>query len=70
LDRVGALKPRNVTFDNTVRALDDISHQVSLTADRFSLLKETSTSAACATRDRGREELQEWAVGLITRGRL
>ena len=65
LDRLGALKPRDVAFDNTVRALDDLSHQVSLTADRLGLLKETSTSAAL--RDAATDalkELQEWAVGL------
>jgi hypothetical protein len=46
LDRIGAVQPREVTFENTVRALDDISYQISLTDDRFSLLKDTSTSAA------------------------
>lgn len=65
LDRLGALKPRQVTFDNTVRALDDISYQISLTSDRLDLIKETSTKAAL--RDAATEalkQLQEWAVGL------
>jgi thimet oligopeptidase len=65
LDRLGALKPREVTFENTVRALDDIGYQISLTDDRFGLLKETSTDAAL--RDVATDalkELQEWAVGI------
>jgi thimet oligopeptidase len=65
LDRLGALKPREVTFENTVSALDDISYQISLTGDRFGLLKETSTKTAL--RDAATDalkELQEWAVGI------
>jgi thimet oligopeptidase len=65
LDRVGALTPREVTFANTVRALDDISYQISLTSDRLELLKETSTNAAL--RDAATDtlkQLQEWMVGL------
>jgi thimet oligopeptidase len=65
LDRLGALKPREVTFENTVRALDDISYGISLTDDRLGLIKETSTNAAL--RDAATEslkQLQEWAVGL------
>jgi thimet oligopeptidase len=65
LDRVGALKPGEVTFENTVHALDDISYQISLTGDRFGLLKETSKNAAL--RDAATDALkalQEWAVGI------
>ena len=65
LDRLGALKPREVTFENTVRALDDIGYQISLTDDRFGLLKETSTNAAL--RDGATDalkELEEWSVGI------
>ncbi len=65
LDRLGALKPRAVTFENTVRALDEISYQIGLTADRFGLLKETSADAALRdTATDALKELQEWAVGL------
>ena len=65
LDRIGALKPREVTFENTVRALDDVAYQISLTADRFELIKETSTNAKLreAATD-ALKELQEWAVGI------
>ena len=65
LDRIGALKPGEVTFENTVRALDDIGYQISLTDDRFGLIKETSTSAAL--RDAATDalkELEEWTVGI------
>jgi thimet oligopeptidase len=65
LDRLGALKPREVTFDNTVRALDDIGYQISLADDRFGLIKETSTDAAMreAATD-ALKELEEWSVGI------
>src|SRR6266496_1683406 len=46
LDRVGQLAPKSVTFQNTIRALDDVSYRVNLTANRLELLKETSTNAA------------------------
>jgi thimet oligopeptidase len=65
LDKVGSLKPGQVTFQNTVGALDDVGYQISLTADRLSLIKETSTNAAL--RDFTTEalkELEEWMVGL------
>jgi thimet oligopeptidase len=65
LDRIGALSPRKVTFENTVRALDDLGYQTSLTTDRFSLLKETSTNAALRdTATDALKQLQEWMVGV------
>ena len=65
LDRVGALKPGEVTFENTVRALDDIGYQISLTDDRFGVIKETSTDAKL--RDAATDAikaLEEWTVGI------
>ena len=65
LDRVGALKPGEVTFENTVRALDDIGYQISLTDNRFSVIKETSTDAKL--RDAATDALkalEEWTVGI------
>ena len=65
LDRIGALKPREVTFENTVRALDDLGYQISLTDDRFGLIKETSKDAKL--RDAATEalkKLEEWTVGI------
>jgi Zn-dependent oligopeptidase len=65
LDRVGALAPKKGTFQNTVRALDDIGYQISLTDDRLSVIKETSTNPV--VRDAATyalKQLEEWSVGL------
>jgi len=35
LDRVGQVAPQSVTFENTIRALDDISYRANLTANRL-----------------------------------
>src|SRR5215831_8619710 len=65
LDRIGALPPRKVTFQNTVEALDDIGFRISLTANRLTIIKETSTTAALReTATDAIKELQEWMVGL------
>jgi thimet oligopeptidase len=64
LDRIGKLGPNEVTFTNTVRALDDLEFQLGLVDNRLSLIKETSTDAAI--RDAATDslkELQEWVVG-------
>jgi Zn-dependent oligopeptidase len=57
LDRVGAVKPRQVTFPNTVRTLDDIGYPIGVTANRLSVLKETSTNAG--VRDVATDALKE-----------
>jgi thimet oligopeptidase len=65
LDGVAALKAREVTFENTVRALDDIAYQIGLTDNRLSLIKETSADSIL--RDAATEaikQLEEWMVGL------
>jgi thimet oligopeptidase len=65
LDKVAAIPVGKVTFDNTVRALDDLGYDIGLTANRLGLIKETSTDASL--RDAATEalkELQEWIVGL------
>ena len=68
LDDVGArglLAAERLTFDNTIRALDDIGYGVGTTANRLSLIKETSRNAAL--RDAATEAtktLSAWAVGL------
>jgi thimet oligopeptidase len=65
LDRIGALDPRKVTFDNTVLALDDLGYRLSLTDNRLSVIKETSTNAAVRdTATDALKELEEWMVGL------
>ena len=65
LDRIGSLPPKEVTFENTIGALDDINYQISLTDDRFAVIKETSTRADL--RDAATDalkKLEEWTVGL------
>ncbi len=68
LDRIGKLDPSRrggMNFKNTVGALDDLGFEIGRTANRFSLIKETSTDAALrdATTD-AIKELEEWMVGL------
>lgn len=65
LDKIAALNPRKVNFENTIRALDDMGYQVSLTDNRLSVIKETSTNSAL--RDVATDaikELEEWSIGL------
>lgn len=65
LDRIGQLTTNAVAFDNTVRALDDLGFQISLAANRFSLIEQTSTNAAL--RDVATDtlkELSQWMVGI------
>jgi thimet oligopeptidase len=65
LDLLGRLQPAQVTFDNTVRALDDVGYIIGSTENRLSVIKETSQDPA--VRDAATEQvkiLEEWAVGL------
>jgi len=65
LDVVGALELSTVTFENTIRALDDVGYQIRLTDNRLSVLKETSTNSALReTATDALKELEEWMVGL------
>lgn len=65
LDGIGQLAPGAVTFDNTLGALDLISHRIGSAMNRIYLIKETSPELAM--RDAATEQvkrLQEWGVGL------
>lgn len=65
LDSLAATDLHKVTFQNTAGALDDIAYRIGLTANRFSVIKETSQDAAM--RDAATEavkQLEEWVVGL------
>ncbi|MEO7297338.1 MAG: M3 family metallopeptidase [Verrucomicrobiota bacterium] len=65
LDEIGALKPVEVSFGNTIRTLDDISYRAGLFGNRLSLTKETSTNAAMrAAATDAIKVFQDWAVGL------
>ncbi|HEX4343059.1 MAG TPA: M3 family metallopeptidase [Verrucomicrobiae bacterium] len=65
LDEMGRLNKKKVTFENTIRAMDDIAYTIGLDADRLDLIKETSTNAD--VRDAATEvikKLEEWTVGV------
>ncbi len=65
LDRIGKLGSCEVTFKNTVGALDDLGFQLGLVDNRLSLIKETSTAAAVRdTATDAVKELEEWMVGI------
>src|SRR6266498_1169282 len=65
LDAIGRLGPGQGNFANTVGALDDVHFQIGGTMNRFSLIKETSTSAALReVATQAVKTLQEWTVGL------
>lgn len=65
LDRLGRLRPDEVTFANTVGALDAIMCEPTDTSDRLNLVKETSRDTA--VREAATEALKKfeaWSVGL------
>ena len=65
LAAIGKLTPRQVTFENTIGALDDMSFEVSLVANRTYMLKETSENAEHrAKATEAIKKVDEWAVGL------
>ena len=65
LDRIGKLGEKEVTFKNTVCALDDLGFRLDLVDNRLSLIKETGANAVVrdAATDAVRE-LEEWMIGL------
>src|SRR6266545_4210585 len=65
LDAIASCSHEKVTFAYTITALDDISYDVSLSANRLAVIKDTSTNAALreAATD-ATKTLSEWAVGL------
>ncbi len=65
LDRIGAQDPSNVTFKSTVVALDDITYEASVAANRATLIKETNTNPAMRTAaENAVKAFQDWAVGI------
>jgi thimet oligopeptidase len=65
LDRIAALDPKKVTFENTLRALDNLGYEIGLADNRLSVLRETSTNPALReTATDALKELEEWMVGL------
>src|SRR5437762_8655058 len=49
LDQIGAQELGKVTFKSTVVALDDVTYQASLAANKATIIKETNTNPAMRT---------------------
>ena len=64
LDSIGQLKPAEVNFMNTIRALDDMGYELGLVENRLSLIEQTSTNAD--VRDAATDaikKISDWSVG-------
>src|ERR1700720_4543777 len=65
LDQIGAQDLGKVTFKSTVVALDDVTYQASLAANRATIIKETNTNPAMRTAaENAVKAFQDWAVGI------
>ena len=65
LDQIGAQDLSKVTFKRTVVALDNLTYQAGLAANRAALIKETNTNPAMrSTAENAVKAFQEWAVGI------
>jgi len=65
LDRIGAQDLGKVTFKNTVVALDDITYEAGLAANRATVIKETNTNSAVRTAaEKAVKAFDDWAVGV------
>ena len=65
LDQIGAQDLSKVTFKTTVVALDDLSYDASLAANKAVIIKETNTNEAMRTAGENAVKVfQEWAVGI------
>ena len=65
LDQIGAQDPAKVTFKSTVVALDDLTYQAGIVANKATIIKETNTNPAMrAAAEEAVKAFQEWAVGI------
>src|SRR5438445_1247419 len=65
VDRIGAQDPGKVTFKSTVVALDDVTYEASLAANRATIIKEANTNPAMRTgAENAVKAFQDWAVGV------
>src|ERR1051326_6405837 len=65
LDQIGAQDPNKATFKSTVVALDDVTYEASLAANRAAIIKETNTNPAMRTAaESAVKAFQDWAVGV------
>ena len=64
LDEIGRQDPTKATFKSTIVALDDVSYEASLVANRATVIKESSPDAAMRTAaEDAVKTFEEWAVG-------
>jgi thimet oligopeptidase len=65
LDQIGAQDLSKVSFKSTVVALDDLTYQAGLAANKATIIKETNTNPAMRTAAEGAvKAFQDWAVGI------
>src|ERR1700737_4275245 len=65
LDQLGNQDLSKVTFKSTVVALDDLTYEAGLTANKVNLIKESDTNAAMRTAGENAVKVfQDWAVGI------
>src|ERR1043166_7206171 len=65
LDQIGAQDLGKVSFKSTVVALDDVTYQASLAANKATIIKETNTNPAMrAAAENAVKAFQDWAVGI------
>ena len=65
LDRIGAQDPSRVTFRSTVVALDGVTYEANLAANRATIIKETNTNPAMRTAaENAVKAFEDWAVGV------
>jgi len=65
LDQIGAQDLSKVTFKSSVVALDDLTYQAGIAANKATIIKETNTNPAMRTAaENAVKAFQEWAVGI------
>jgi thimet oligopeptidase len=65
LDQIGAQDLGKVTFKSTVVALDDVTYEAGLAANRATLIKQTNTNPAMrGAAESAVKAFQDWAVGV------
>ena len=65
LDQIGAQDLSKVTFKSTVVALDDLTYQAGIAANKATIIKETNTDPAMrSAAENAVKAFQEWAVGI------
>ena len=65
LDQIAAQDPAKATFKSTVIALDDVTYEASLAANRATIVKEANTNPAMrSAAENAVKAFQDWAVGI------